>query len=105
MKDDETFSARSSDYRVIPSAADASDIVMSHASVNCGRGGFVQDLNTVFPIDRLRVLAEAKTIGSIASSHYSFMGATEPGALEKSAENMIGMLKEDQVNAVFLTPV
>ena len=33
------------------------------------------------------------------------MGATEPGALEKSAENMIGMLKEDQVNAVFLTPV
>ena len=25
------------------------------------------------------------------------MGATEPGVLEKSAENMIGMLKEDRV--------
>ena len=42
MKDDETFSARSSDYRVIPSAADASGIVMSHASVNYDRSGFVQ---------------------------------------------------------------
>ena len=41
MKDDETFSARSSDSRVSPSAADASDIVMSHASVNYDRSGFV----------------------------------------------------------------
>ena len=105
MKDDETFSAGSSDYRVIPSSADAGDIIMSHASVNYDRSAFVQDLNTVFFFFLLRELEEAKTIGSIASSHYSFMGATEPGALEKSAETMIGMLKEDRVNAVFLTPV
>ena len=105
MKDDETFSVGSSDYRVIPGTADASEIVMSHTSVNYDRSGFVQDLNTVFPIDRLRELKEAGTIGSIASSHYSFMGATEPGALEESAKKLAVMLKEDRVNAVFLTPV
>ena len=105
MKDDEAFAAGSGDYRAIPSTADASDIIMSHVSVNYDRSGFVQDLNTVFPIDRLRELEEAGTIGSIASSHYSFMGATEPKAMEKSAKNLMVMLKEDQVNAVFLTPV
>ena len=105
MKDDEAFAAGSGDYRAIPSTADASDIIMSHVSVNYDRSGFVQDLNTVFPIDRLRELEEAGTIRSIASSHYSFMGATEPKAMEKSAKNLMVMLKEDQVNAVFLTPV
>src|SRR6476661_5043462 len=45
------------DYRVIPSDADAGDLLMSHVSVNFDRSGFQQDWNVVFPLDRLRELA------------------------------------------------
>ena len=78
---------------------------MSHVSVNYDRSGFIQDLNTVFPLNRLRELENARKIGSSASFHFSFMGATEPQALETSARSLSSMLKEDKVNAVFLTPV
>jgi hypothetical protein len=43
-------------YRVIPAETPASDLVMSHISVNFDRTGFQQDLNVAFPIDRLREL-------------------------------------------------
>lgn len=104
-RDDETFRAGATDYRVIPGNVDSGELVMSHVSANYDRSGFVQDLNTVFPIDRLRELAADGTIGSVADFHYSFMGATEPQALEESARKLAGLLKEDRVNAVFLTPV
>lgn len=105
MKGDETFSAGSCDFRVIPSDAGPDELVMSHVSVNYDRSGFIQDLNTVFPLNRLRELENARKIGSSASFHFSFMGATEPQALETSARSLSSMLKEDKVNAVFLTPV
>jgi D-proline reductase (dithiol) PrdB len=50
-------------------------------------------------------MAADGTIGSAAKYHYSFMGATEPEALEESARHLAGLLKEDGVNAVFFTPV
>ncbi len=39
---------------------------MSHISVNFDRTGFQQDLNTVFPIDRLRELVADGEVGSMA---------------------------------------
>ncbi|MCG6911678.1 MAG: hypothetical protein LJE94_16370 [Deltaproteobacteria bacterium] len=33
-----------------------------------------KDLNIVFPVTRVREMAAAKVIGSIAEHHYSFMG-------------------------------
>ncbi|HAA93538.1 MAG TPA: selenoprotein B glycine/betaine/sarcosine/D-proline reductase [Rhodospirillaceae bacterium] len=104
-RDDETFRAGATDYRVIPGDVASGDLVMSHVSTNYDRSGFAQDLNTVFPVDRLRELAAEGIIGSAAAFHYSFMGATEPEALEESARDLAGLLKEDRVNAVFLTPV
>lgn len=104
-RDDQTFRAGATDYRVIPGDIDSNDLVMSHVSANYDRSGFAQDLNTVFPIDRLREMAVDGTIGSAADFHYSFMGATEPQALEESARKLAGLLKEGRVNAVFLTPV
>ena len=64
-----------------------------------------QDLNTVFPIDRLHELDEEEVIGSVASRHYSFMGATPPHLMETVARDLAGLLKEDEVNAVLLVPV
>ena len=70
------------DYRVIPGDLPAAQITMSHNSINFDRTGFQQDINIVFPIDRLRELAADRQIGSVADFHYSFMGALPPKALE-----------------------
>ena len=63
-------------------------------------------MNIVFPIERFRELAAQSVIGSLASVHYSFMGAgLMPAAYEEAASQVAGMLKQDLVDAVFLTPV
>jgi D-proline reductase (dithiol) PrdB len=53
---DRAFDRDDGSYRVIPAETPASDLVMSHVSVNFDRTGFQQDHNVVFPIDRLREL-------------------------------------------------
>ena len=93
------------DYRVIPGDSAADDLVMSHVSTNFDRTGFQRDWNVVFPLDRLRELAQAGIIGSVADFHYSFMGATDPQLMESSARRLASLLKQDHVNAVVLVPV
>src|SRR5579883_3015214 len=93
------------DYRVIPSETPSASLLMSHISVNFDRTGFQQDWNVVFPLDRLGELAAAGTIGSVARTHYSFMGATDPVQMEPHARELAGRLKQDGVDAVILSPV
>ena len=62
----DNFDLRDTGYRVIPGSNNAGDLVMSHSSVNFDRTGFQQDINIVFPIDRLRELETAGEIGSVA---------------------------------------
>ena len=93
------------DYRVIPGDTDANDLVMSHISTNYDRSGFQKDWNVVFPLERLRELAEGGVIGSVAKYHYSFMGATAPHLMETAARTLAGLLKGDGVNAALLVPV
>jgi D-proline reductase (dithiol) PrdB len=78
---------------------------MSHISVNFDRTGFQEDLNVVFPIDRLKELATEGVIGSVADYHYSFMGATDPREMEKSARHLAGLFKSEAVDTVLLVPV
>ena len=79
---------------------------MSHSSVNFDKTGFIEDINVVFPIDRLQELDRDNKIGSVADLHYSFMGAgLEPEEFETSASQVAELLRKDQVDAVFLTPV
>ena len=105
LKDDRPFGLGESDYRLIPSATPASDLVMSHISTNFDRTGFQMDLNMVFPLDRLNELAREGFIGGVADFHYSFMGATEPQQMEQAARNLAGIMKKDGVNSVILVPV
>lgn len=93
------------DYRVIPGHSTAADLVMSHISTNFDRTGFQQDWNVVFPLDRLRELARAGEIGSVADFHYSFMGATPPQEMESSARRLASLLKKDRIDAVLLVPI
>lgn len=106
FRDEDAFRFADATFRPIPSEADANELVMSHSSVNFDRTGFAEDVNIVFPIDRFRELEADGEIGSLASVHYSFMGAgLPPEAYEDSASQVAGMLKQDKVDAVFLTPV
>lgn len=102
---DRPFRPGDGSYRVIPAETPASALVMSHISVNFDRTGFQQDLNTVFPIDRLRELVSDGTVGAMADVHYSFMGAFPPAAAEPHAQHLAGLLKADKVDAALLVPV
>jgi len=94
------------DYRVIPAEVAARDLVMSHVSVNFDRSGFQADWNVAFPLDRLKELARDRIIGSVGAFHYSFMGAVSPiTQYEPKARELAGLLKQDQVDAVLLSPV
>jgi D-proline reductase (dithiol) PrdB len=102
---EQPFVSGDTDYRAIPVETPADQILMSHVSVNFDRTAFVRDINVVFPIERLRAMASAGTIGSVAETHYSFMGASDPRGMEANARAVAGRLKSDSVDAVLLTPV
>ncbi len=103
---DKNFDLSDLSYRVIPGNVGLNDLVMTQASVNFDRTGFQQDVNVVFPLDRLRELDEAGEIGSVANFHYAFNGAGQLAqAFEPTAREVGRMLKEDGVNAAILVPV
>jgi D-proline reductase (dithiol) PrdB len=95
----------SDDYRIIASDTPPSEIVMSHISTNYDRTGYQQDINVVFPLQRLEELVQAGKIGSVAQYHYSFMGATDPTSMEKRATELAHIMISEGVDAVLLVPV
>jgi D-proline reductase (dithiol) PrdB len=99
------FRGRDPDYHTIPPGTPPDDLLISHVSINFDRTGFQEDWSVVFPIDRLDELAAEGTIGSVAATHYSFMGAAEPDLIEPHARELAGHLKRDNVDAVVLAPV
>ena len=105
VRGEEPFRGRDPDYRAIPGTTAPENLLMSHISINFDRTGFQEDWNVVFPLDRLDELAAAGTIGSVARTHYSFMGATDPVQMEPHARELAGRLKQDGVDAVILSPV
>ena len=103
---DAAFDLTDIGYRVIPGNVQAADLAMSHASVNFDRSGFQDDVNVVFPIDRLREMKAAGEIGSLANFHYSAMGAGwEPHEIEPTALEIAALLHRDNVDAALLVPV
>lgn len=92
-------------YRVIPSDTKDKEIVMSHGAASFDRSGYQQDLNVVFPLDRLRELADDGVIGSVADYHYSFGTPLTLKESEMAGKELSDLFKKDQVNAVLLLPV
>ncbi len=104
-RSDRRFTLGASDYRVIPGDTPASEIVMSHVSTHFDRSGFQQDINVVFPLERLREMAKADVIGSVADFHYSFMGATAPEQMAPVVRHLVPLLRADGMDAVLIAPV
>ena len=91
-------------YRVIPRTATEKDIRVYHMHIN---PEFAEcDLNCLLPMQRLSELVEAGELGSVAPSHYSFMGyILEPQELiTKSVPSIIDHLHNEQVDVVILAP-
>ena len=105
VRGENPFRGRDPDYRVVPATTRPEELLISHISINFDRTGFQEDWNVVFPLDRLNELAAAGAIGSVAATHYSFMGATDPVEMAPYAREVAGRLKQDQVDAVILSPV
>jgi D-proline reductase (dithiol) PrdB len=105
VKGEKPFRGRDPDYRVIPSETRPEQLMFSHISINLDRSGFQEDWNVVFPLDRLREFAAEGVIGSVAATHYSFMGATDPVQMEPYARDVASRLKADGVDAALLSPV
>ena len=102
---DQPFPFGSGEYRAVPGSWNNAEILMSHVSINFDRAGFQRDINVVYPIDRLRELAADGVIGSVASTHYTVMGSTDPAAMVESADGIAAALLADRCDAVVLAPV
>ena len=67
-----------------------------------------QDINVVFPFERLRALAALGEIGSVNARHFSFMGHILPPHLQTliqaTAPQVARLLKQDGVDIALLTP-
>jgi len=100
---DRPFSWGARDFREI--GRHERDMVISHVSVNFDRTGFQQDLNTIWPIDRLEELAAGGHIGDVAPLGYSFVGATSPTEMETAAAEAATAMRAAGVGAVLLAPV
>jgi D-proline reductase (dithiol) PrdB len=86
----------------------ARDLELGHLSPNFDRSGFAADLNVVYPVDRLRDLADQGVIGSVADHHYAFAGNQPEGLSALRMDTGPACAKkmvEDGVDVVLLTPV
>lgn len=63
-------------YRIIPGDVDAADFRVTHAAPKdeYDTSEPEKDINSIFPIDRLRELEKEGFIGGLAENHYSMMG-------------------------------
>ncbi len=90
-------------YRILPNNVKHEDIMVTHESYN---HEFInEDLNCVFPIDRMREFVQEGKIKSLSEEHYSFMGHIyETGPLIENSKKIGERLKELGVDIAFLTP-
>ncbi|MEM7003823.1 MAG: glycine/sarcosine/betaine reductase selenoprotein B family protein [Pseudomonadota bacterium] len=103
--DDEDFAPTDTGMRSLQ--RQRSDLVVGHWSPNFDASGVAQDLNVVFPIDRLEELAQAGTIGAVSEVHLSVAG----NQFDLSGIQLDGgpagatLLVQHEVDVVLLTPV
>lgn len=94
-------------FREIPGDANVRTLIEDHKSNSFDHAGIEKDKNLALPLDRFRELVARKTIGALNERHFSFMGSiiAPKNLIEQSAPRVAQNLKNDGVDAVFLTPV
>ena len=91
-------------FREITKDAELADLRVSHYSTKARQ---VQDLNTIFPLERFRELEAPGVIGALVSPAFTFMGRIfmRTKLQKEMAPHLIGRLREMSVDAAFLVPV
>ncbi len=91
-------------FRAIPGNTQVSDLAVDHVHYDTTDAN--TDPNCVFPLDRLRELAETGMIGSVASMHYGFMGFIPDGRLlrDTTVPILAEQLVVQQTDVVVLIP-
>ena len=91
-------------FRVIPRGTTERDVRLYHMHIETQYGE--QDLDCVLPIRRLEEAERDGIVGSVASSHFSFMGYLLDAEefLTRSVPKIIARMKAEEVDAVLLAP-
>ena len=87
----------------IPSDTPIGDLRVRHGGYDIRSA--VRDPNVTFPIDRLREANNEGRVGSVASTLFSFPGATSHGKLRQELPGWVERIHEENVDVMLLVPV
>jgi D-proline reductase (dithiol) PrdB len=92
-------------YRILPKTASQDEVRLYHLHIDPSYA--MQDLNCLFPTQRLQEMEASGRIGQVSPRHYSIMGyiLNPERLLSETAPALIQHLKEDQADVVVLVPV
>lgn len=104
VKTDKRFNlAGDTGFRRIPGDVNSDDLMVSHGGYD--NSDVNKDINCMFPIDRLRELAEEGYIKGVAPTHIGFMGGGGNVKVftEETGPEIAKILKDEGVDAVLMT--
>lgn len=104
QRDQEPFNlAGDNSWRIIAGATDTKQLMVSHEHYDHHDAD--QDINCVFPIERLRELAAEGIIAGVSDKHLGFMGYTQNfrDLYERAAPEMARVIVRSQADGVILT--
>jgi D-proline reductase (dithiol) PrdB len=91
-------------YRVIPRGTALEELAIGHEHYD--KRHCSEDLNVIFPIERLERLADEGFIGRVAEANYSISGyIPRPDQLFETGRRIARSLEYEGVDAVILVPV
>lgn len=90
--------------RYLPGDVSSATLMATHGHIDTTSAN--EDINVVFPIDRLRELADRGRVGRVAATHYGLMGWCPKVARMRDdvAPRIVERLREDGVDALLLVP-
>lgn len=104
LRDQEPFNVDGDNsWRVIAGDVESNQLMVTHEHYDHHDAD--QDINTVFPIDRIRELAEEGVIGGTNDKHLGFMGYTQNfrDLYERAAPEMAKAILRSKADGVILT--
>ncbi len=92
-------------YRILPTTLPQADVAIAHGHYDPTNA--LADINTVYPVDRLRKLATEGVIAGLTPVGYSFMGyLTDAGSFASTtAQTIAEHVISSGADAAFLVPV
>ena len=104
LRDQEAFNVDGDNsWRVIPGDVDSQQLMVTHEHYDHRDAD--QDINCVFPLDRLRELASEGVIAGVSNTHLGFMGFTQNfrDLYERAAPEMAKLILRSKADGVILT--